>query len=352
MIKNKASLTLLLTLIVVLGFGTTKGGASTTSTTSIDSTLRQVTQGASGTAQKVFDGLGYANEIANSDGRLVTKNKQTTISMSNHTAGPIKVSTQNFTLEISLPESMNNGQIEKLTSGPIAFENDQGLALVPIVKADGSLQVVALYSKPSSIDRLTFALKLPEDFSLTLNSKSGIVEILSPDKVLVGGIAAAWAQDAYGKSIPTHYELTGENLTQVIDFSSGQYSYPVTADPWLGFDLIDHTAWANTNPYSPTLSVFPTDWGRTVAAATTYPFGVPVLTVADSLSVNAAWSETLSKTAHTGHPSANTPTMFDQFACHFFYVSKKIPGKASWNLDSLRPDGSLFEQLLNGCNIP
>lgn len=45
-------------------------------------------------------------------------------------------------------------------------------------------------------------------------------------------IEAAWAVDANAKAIPTHYEIAGSTVTQVIDFDAvANLSFPVVADP-------------------------------------------------------------------------------------------------------------------------
>jgi hypothetical protein len=193
---------------------------------------------------------------------------------------------------------------------------------------------------------------LPEGHSLIQDPISGLVFIIDSSSHVIGGLAPAWAIDANGTLLNSHYALSGNSVTQIIEGQGIQIAYPVIADPWLGFDLIDHTTWTNVSSYSPTLAVYPTAWGRTVAAATSYPFGGVVLSTLDILSSNAGWSETLNKTYRPGHPDPNTTSMYQQFQCHFFYVSKKDPTKASWNLDIRRPAANLAIQLLNSCNVP
>lgn len=43
-------------------------------------------------------------------------------------------------------------------------------------------------------------------------------------------IDASWALDANGKPVPTHYEVNGTTLTQVVEHAAGT-AYPVVADP-------------------------------------------------------------------------------------------------------------------------
>ena len=41
-----------------------------------------------------------------------------------------------------------------------------------------------------------------------------------------------WARDANGAEVPTHYEITGTTLTQIIDHRMEPYAYPIVADPF------------------------------------------------------------------------------------------------------------------------
>jgi hypothetical protein len=50
----------------------------------------------------------------------------------------------------------------------------------------------------------------------------------------LGTVDAPWALDANGNSVPTHFEVDGTTVVQVVDFSS-QTAFPVTADPSVHF---------------------------------------------------------------------------------------------------------------------
>lgn len=43
--------------------------------------------------------------------------------------------------------------------------------------------------------------------------------------------AAPWAFDANGTPVPTHYEVQGSTLVQVVDHTGAGIAYPVVADP-------------------------------------------------------------------------------------------------------------------------
>lgn len=68
----------------------------------------------------------------------------------------------------------------------------------------------------SQIDQLA---AIPDPKSITVKAQEKIATISAP-----------WAVDAQGKPVPTHYELQGNKLTQVVD-ATKDTTFPVTADP-------------------------------------------------------------------------------------------------------------------------
>ena len=125
---------------------------------------------------------------------------------------------------------------------------------------------------------------------------------------------APWAKDANGVAVPTHFEIQDGSVTQIINHTSGEYTYPITADPWFGIGLISRVSWSGA-----TLSVFPTTWGR-------------YWWLSGYAARWAAWGEVIGRA-----PGANRANMEDQFYCHWDFVRYRAPFKVSWNLDANRP---------------
>jgi hypothetical protein len=283
---------------------------------------------------------GYSTTFAESAALKIPSNPE----------NPIQITSRNgSTIFVGLPFSKQAKMASLVTDGAVAFDNQNGSVSTVLAKTDGSLQIATVLTTAKAPTDFTYQLTLPTGVKAAVEPNGG-VEFLLGNSIYIGGVAPAWARDSRGATIPTHYVVSGSTLTQVIEHQSLQYAYPIVADPWLGFDLIDHTAWTKDSPYSPTLNVYPTGWGRTVAFSTTYPLGGLILGTLDLLSVNAAWSETLALTTRAGHPNPDTQSMFLQFECHFFYVSKYNRDKVSWNLDSLRPFAPLATQIASKCN--
>jgi hypothetical protein len=265
--------------------------------------------------------------------------------------GRVQITSRNgSTISVGLPFSKSAKAALAIADGALVFDNQNGSDTAVLAKTDGSLQIATVLTAQDAPTNYSYDLALPSGVKVTLNSDGGVV-FLGANGRYLGGVAPAWARDARGATIPTHYEIAGSTLIQVVEHKNLPYAYPIVADPWFGFDLIDYTVWTATNPWSPTLSVYPTTWGRAVSFATTYPFSSGLIAITDQLSLNAAWSETLSKTARTGHPNPDTPTMYAQFECHYFWVSKRTPNKVSWNLDSRRAYAGMATQFTANCNV-
>lgn len=66
-------------------------------------------------------------------------------------------------------------------------------------------------------------LKLQPDGSAVAYDLSGAI---------LSSVAPAWARDASGRPVATHYEIEGTALVQVINHRDGVYDYAITADPW------------------------------------------------------------------------------------------------------------------------
>lgn len=147
---------------------------------------------------------------------------------------------------------------------------------LPMLQADGADTSVALNGIDSEVtlgvsegaeiseadqyaivegDSVTYAVSFPEEgatrFSAILSAPpeespewtfesgtqllllgDGSVSVSDADGFL-GGVEAPWAIDAAGQSLPTHYEISGSTLTQIVDTTGA--TFPVVADPTVQF---------------------------------------------------------------------------------------------------------------------
>jgi hypothetical protein len=101
--------------------------------------------------------------------------------------------------------------------------------------ADGVRNVIVV-NGPDAPTSYDFLLGLPEGVNARLADNGAVLLELQGEEgasLTVGSIEVPWAKDANGASIPTHFELNGDVLTQIVDHQGA--AYPVSADPKLTY---------------------------------------------------------------------------------------------------------------------
>lgn len=224
-------------------------------------------------------------------------------------------------ISIGLPFADGAENAEVVTSGVVLFDNNNASATAPVVKTDGSVQITTVIEASTGPTEYSYELTIPDGAEASL-VENGSVVILAEDGAFVGGVAPAWAKDANGLDVPTHYVLVGSTLTQVVAHTSDVFAYPIVADPWLGINLFDRMATTSENG-QPRYMLYRSPWG---AATSVGPSGSAIF-------LSAGWSEASSR-----WPALNSKlSIHQQYDCHAVYALFKPD---SWNLEKWRPNKS------------
>lgn len=97
---------------------------------------------------------------------------------------------------------------------------------------DGTQALIAIGGSDAP-KRYTFPVEVNGELTGLRPGNDGAVDILGVDGTTpVATIAPPWATDANGAAVPTHYEIEGSSIIQVVDHDA---AYPVTADPKVSF---------------------------------------------------------------------------------------------------------------------
>lgn len=185
-------------------------------------------------------------------GGFVSSDQSATIVIPESSAGFIEVSPAGTWegaltgLTIGLPASVQEGDSSLSHDGSVVTEGDGVQAVIQPL--EGGLRVSMIIDGPN--DASSFAYELPTDVDISLNedgsaslSRSETVTDESGAQSLftanIGQIGAAWATDANGRQVSTHYEVVGNQLVQVVDHGQPEVAYPVVADPsfWWGWNV-------------------------------------------------------------------------------------------------------------------
>ena len=252
----------------------------------------------------------------------------------------VKLSTKNkiqaeSDFSLVLPDLHNNSKGVVSSDGSIIYPDNNEITDVAVQYFNDSARILTILNSFNSPTEYEYRVNLPVGGKIE-KIENGSVIIFNKKGDLIGGFASPWAIDANGKSIPTHYEIQGNIVIQIVEHLSDNTVYPVVADPWLWKDLISSATWSSSESKW-TLKVTPTKWARLNAGG--YLIGV------------YGWNELYSKYKNVGRGiKKNLNGMKDQFICHQQVVAIVSPNKSTWNLDEYRADVGYLQTVNSSCN--
>ena len=103
-----------------------------------------------------------------------------------------------------------------------------------MIPTDSGVQILTTISNRNAPTRYSYDVSLRPGQAFELLEGGG-ASVVNPDGSIELVAAPAWARDSQGREVPSHFEVGGNALVQVIDHASNSdLSYPIVADPiWL-----------------------------------------------------------------------------------------------------------------------
>lgn len=163
----------------------------------------------------------------------------TSVSIPTDSAAPISIQEgSNPAVNFLLPKELSLQPGKTSSNGTVVCRGTDG-------KADAAVQT--LQSGSVRVQTILRDVFTPREYSYSLGegykpvrAEHGSMWALGFDatgKYGTYAIKEAWAQDAHGKSVPTRYEIRGNDLVQVVS-PTADTVYPIVADPtweWYAF---------------------------------------------------------------------------------------------------------------------
>lgn len=269
--------------------------------------------------------LGGAETSVNDVDLSITTNPDQGISLT---------SSSGVEVQVEIPEAAEAVDGRITGAGLVAYDHGSDYSTIVASRSDGSLQINTVIKGSDSPTSYSYPISTAGGGKLEKSGKA--VFILDANGAFAGAVAPAWATDANGADVPTHFEVDGETLTQVVDHTDGNYAYPIVADPWVGINLFDTVVRHNYSGWYK-ISAALSAWGRTIH--TSGYLGTSGIAIMQT----AGWSEVKSR-----QPSVNTTSMLQQYLCH------TIGGLFewdTWDFESNRPANANFAQWVGSrCN--
>ena len=232
-------------------------------------------------------------------------------------------------VSIGLPfaAQAKDATVEK--SGVVSYDNGNGSTTVPVVLNDGSVQINTIIENVNAPAEYAYPVSMPSGGKIQV--EQGGVSVLDADGGWVAGFLPAWAKDATGAPVATHYEVRGETLVQVVEHSRSNVQYPVVADPWLGVNLISRWWWTGSGN------------SRAVHIAVTPMMGV----VSEVIATQFGWDEASSRIG----AEIRKATYEQQFKCHALGKVVIFFDPGNWDLEVWRGTVPDFVRMIySHCN--
>lgn len=235
-----------------------------------------------------------------------------------------------YNFGFSLPNQGSNtfsGKAKVSNDHSVIYREYQEDTDVAVQAYKDSARILTIINGVNAPTEFTYDVKVPSGGRLK-KVKDGGVFVLDKNEKMVGGFAPVWAVDKKGKDIPTHFEIRGDMLIQVVEHLSVNATYPVVADPYGGHRLIWSARWRHQSGRGWKLSVSPTGWARWYNNYT---------------AAYAAWQELVD----SDMIFYNFYGMRDQYVCHHRFAWMR-PG--TYNLEEWRPNVGYDATVRAHCN--
>lgn len=196
-------------------------------------------------------------DTARSGTELVAQTEEGTVTVDATAGGQVTVDGGGNVepISIGLPEEVVTGAAQTADDGSIIFEGVDPSTDVVVQVLDDGTRIATVIGDAGAPTRYTYALDpgtvahLEEDGSVSLTQEATLTLPDTGETVtgpaMVGSIAAPWAVDAEGRPVPTHYEVNGSTVIQVVDHTTAGVTYPVVADPQFSRSWANSYIWFN-----------------------------------------------------------------------------------------------------------
>ncbi|KFM99601.1 hypothetical protein [Bacillus clarus] len=151
-------------------------------------------------------------------------------------SNPITIENNNESLRISLPK-LNSKNAIKTENGTIIYQDPNEPADLAVQTTKDGVRSLIKIKDASAPNEYKFIVNIPNGGKLITSAEymgeeydTGEIFIVDSENMIQSVFSPAWAKDANGKPISTHYKLEGNNLIQVVDFNENT-AFPVIADP-------------------------------------------------------------------------------------------------------------------------
>ncbi|HFR4221547.1 MULTISPECIES: hypothetical protein [Bacillus] len=213
-------------------------------TPSINAEINDSQKEANSTAQMIEKNTGIDDVLNNfkmeSKETKVIENASGTVNIpTTLNSEPITIKDRTESLHISLPE-LNSSEVIQTNNGTLIYQDENQPADLAVQTTKDGVRSLIKIKNQSAPKEYEFAIDIPNGGKLVSSAEylgqefdTGEVFIVDAENIIQSVFMPAWAKDANGNPVSTHYKVDGNKLIQVVDFDENT-AFPVIADPdWI-----------------------------------------------------------------------------------------------------------------------
>lgn len=121
------------------------------------------------------------------------------------------------------------GDVEQRTSTGVVLKGADKDTSIAVESTTHGVRALVHIESEDAPERFKFPVG--GDVATLHPNANGSVDAIDADGTTVATAMPAWAVDAAGSEVPTHFEIEGTTLIQVVEHRGGGFEYGITADP-------------------------------------------------------------------------------------------------------------------------
>ncbi|MEC0033315.1 hypothetical protein P4L29_02505 [Bacillus cereus] len=149
---------------------------------------------------------------------------------------PITIKDRKDSIHISLPE-LNSSEVIQTNNGTLIYQDKNKPTDLALQTTKDGIRSLIKIKNQFAPKEYKFGIDIPNGGKLVTSADylgkeydTGEVFIVDSENIIQSVFMPAWAKDANGKPVSTHYKVDGNTLIQVVEFDKNT-AFPVIADP-------------------------------------------------------------------------------------------------------------------------
>lgn len=181
------------------------------------------------------------------DSSLEFQGKHARVDIPRNENGRVRLDGDRFDISVSLPDAGSREEGKLIADGVVNFPTDGSFSNAVQALPDGSVRMKTILSDESAPESFEYSFGDSGEYVLTeavnQDGEKGVAILNTDQTDLLAMVEPAWAKDATGLDLETHFEIRDNVLIQHVSHQDENVQYPVVADPYIWGNYYERYWW-------------------------------------------------------------------------------------------------------------